>query len=1092
MRLIKQTNLVFQEGRSDKIYEVDLCEVGQDRYVVNFRYGRRGTNLKEGAKTATAVLLIEAEKIFASLVAEKSRKGYREASNPTADMQSGKRPRAAKPTDEDARKQVVLKRLADERSSNIFSKKEIWSLDRAIWRAGELKIKEAAPFLLKFLGSGKPLRDYCICWALGFCGDEKAIPALTKLYQQAATPDMVRRIACEALLKLSDEKSKAEFRDDLINALPEELSYLARKGSAEEVEKALNEYLQSDEPSRFAVLEKLYLIDNENTRPPLLHLLRNAPMKPNYFQRIRHIFKAAEYRRDAEVFGVIAYRFEKSRALFSSHQGLDKDSRYPTWIYTGGGLYTTENYIQNGRKEIQSQTSRIGYGSRTRSYLRNRVWRTLRRLGEIGDIDFVKMAVGVLLPFSDADAQPVKESYVFEPGKGDFVKSYWDAFAGYWTLNNILYKNSPRYYLKRNSLAWRCKPPYKPGNPAPARREEAFPQLWEKRPEGLLHLLAESSCKPVIEFAAKALNACQEFCASLDSYTIAMILERPYEACASLGFRLAQTRYKPASPDQVLALALANCALDTARSEAHRWIQDGREYFIRDKDFLAALVFSDKADTRAFARNLLFSYAFSDVEANAIAIKLIRELITLPSTKTVVAGDVAETILKSFLPQLRFIEIEVISALLAHPLLEVQELGGNILLHHQTSVRDLPESIINSLIASPFAQLRGIGIKLFGKLDDETLLKRVGVIATFATHELEDIRNAIRPVIHRLCQPPVPSDPRDDSISASPIDNSLAPEQSEEFSLKLSAHFLNALFVKEAHEGVHSTLVKIMREDTGLHWMKQATRGTAWKLIQSKSQAAQELGGILIEYKVNSEALFADGFDFNELVELSNHEVLAVRQASWLMFSKMLPHLQHAMNPNHHLDEMAKAVKLLDSTWDDSRDFWFDMFDVHFTAKDFTPGILVSVCDSVRPAVQTFGRKLITRFFADEDGQEYLLKLSEHPSADLQTFATNYLERYAANNPARLNRLKHYFIGVLSRVNKARVAKSRVINFLTDEAQKSEEAAHLVAEIFSRQSVTLAIGDKAAAIEAMLKIHKAFPQIPLPIKVIPSEVRNAF
>jgi hypothetical protein len=72
MKLIKQTILVFQEGRSDKVYEIDLCEVGPNRYVVNFRYGRRGSDLKEGAKTTSAVPLAEAEKVFATLVAEKN------------------------------------------------------------------------------------------------------------------------------------------------------------------------------------------------------------------------------------------------------------------------------------------------------------------------------------------------------------------------------------------------------------------------------------------------------------------------------------------------------------------------------------------------------------------------------------------------------------------------------------------------------------------------------------------------------------------------------------------------------------------------------------------------------------------------------------------------------------------------------------------------------------------------------------------------------------------------------------------------------------------------------------------------------------
>ena len=42
MRLIRQSLLWYKEGNSDKVYEIDLCEVGADKYVVNFRYGRRG------------------------------------------------------------------------------------------------------------------------------------------------------------------------------------------------------------------------------------------------------------------------------------------------------------------------------------------------------------------------------------------------------------------------------------------------------------------------------------------------------------------------------------------------------------------------------------------------------------------------------------------------------------------------------------------------------------------------------------------------------------------------------------------------------------------------------------------------------------------------------------------------------------------------------------------------------------------------------------------------------------------------------------------------------------------------------------------
>ncbi len=109
----------------------------------------------------------------------------------------------------------------------------------------------------------------------------------------------------------------------------------------------------------------------------------------------------------------------------------------------------------------------------------------------------------------------------------------------------------------------------------------------------------------------------------------------------------------------------------------------------------------------------------------------------------------------------------------------------------------------------------------------------------------------------------------------------------------------------------------------------------------------------------------------------------------------------------------------------------------------------------------------------------------------MQVFATNYLESYAADNADRLRELVPYFVTVLCQVNRGRVAKGRIFKFLDKEAQKSEEAARIVAEILTRQSVTVAIGDKATAVEMMVRIRRRFPGIELPIQVKPvSEVRS--
>jgi bifunctional non-homologous end joining protein LigD len=76
-------SLYFREGGSDKVYHAQIVPTGDDLYSVNFQYGRRGSTLQTGSKTAAPVALSEAQKIFAKLVAEKKGKGYTEGEQGT-------------------------------------------------------------------------------------------------------------------------------------------------------------------------------------------------------------------------------------------------------------------------------------------------------------------------------------------------------------------------------------------------------------------------------------------------------------------------------------------------------------------------------------------------------------------------------------------------------------------------------------------------------------------------------------------------------------------------------------------------------------------------------------------------------------------------------------------------------------------------------------------------------------------------------------------------------------------------------------------------------------------------------------------------
>ena len=71
----KAISLYYKDGGSDKVYHAQI-EKKLDGYVVNFQYGRRGSTLQFGCKTATPVSLNKAEEVWSKLVTEKTSKGY--------------------------------------------------------------------------------------------------------------------------------------------------------------------------------------------------------------------------------------------------------------------------------------------------------------------------------------------------------------------------------------------------------------------------------------------------------------------------------------------------------------------------------------------------------------------------------------------------------------------------------------------------------------------------------------------------------------------------------------------------------------------------------------------------------------------------------------------------------------------------------------------------------------------------------------------------------------------------------------------------------------------------------------------------------
>ncbi len=1093
MKLIEQTCLWNREGSSDKVYEVDLCEVGNDRYVVNFRYGRRGATLKDGTKTTLPVSKADGQRIFAQLVNEKKKGGYQEASRFNADQTPPvapvSRPAAGTTTPLDT-PAFVLTCL---REAGPAPKKTKWPLGRVMWRAGELRIREAAPLLMPLLLKGDALQQYCGCWALGRCGDPAAIPVLEQLAGAAATKAFVRRMALTSLLALQpDAARRREHADGWLQHLEKSLERMPAKGdpakpgndggfagfwrrtagpgtlpppvqpadpALENLARELRAAIRTGKPEpvlavlepalgqliTYGILESMYLFtpDFPVLRPVVLAALATIPFGPGAFKTVRQVYKTAEFRDDAEVFALLAYRLEKEKAYFT----FGYSRQY--------SLYSTPaGYIQNPAAELQKAQPRLAYSNLTAGYLRRRNWRTLRTLGEDAQPAYVRMASAVLLAHSDArDGGTPRESQVntsyYDGATRRYVyqtrTTHFDTYANCLTFNYILYRNSPRYEHRRSTRAWRCKNNYRPGDPAPEGREEAFPELWDQAPRLLVQLLARSESGRVHEFALRALRNRPDLKDLVTPDDLAEMLTKPYPGTVRLALDLVKHFYDPQRPDLDLLRLLIHSPVPEARQLARGWIEAQPGYFLAKTLLFVDLVVNPYEDVWAWTRPLLAGAAWEGESARVFVVRTIAQLLTLPAGNDMAdaaAAGAAHTLTATLLPLLGELDLGVVQDLLGHPLPAVQSLGASILLHHRTPPEQLPPGVISGLIQSGVPSVRQSGVQLFGKLPESTLLGSYALLSAFCVSPIPEVRRGVAPTVGRLA-------------TAHP-----------DFGQQLLIELLPYLGRKEAYEGLHADLYDLFTRSLPGP-LAGIDLDAALRLLHGNREAAQQLGLFVLMHHVAPDQLTV-----RQVVRMAGHEALAVRTFAWQFYESQVPRLRA---------EADEALRILDAPWDDSRQFAFRYFSDHFTDEDWTPDRLVGVCDSTRPDVQAFGRERITKFFRAEDGERYLLQLSQHPAGGVQLFATNYLEGFAAGRVEHIAQLQAYFVTVLSQVNKAGVAKARIFRFLHEEALKHEKSAQLIADIMARQSVTMAVRDKAACIAIMRDLVRRYPALTVPL-----------
>lgn len=689
-------------------------------------------------------------------------------------------------------------------------------------------------------------------------------------------------------------------------------------------------------------------------------------------------------------------------------------------------------------EEAAHPDSTVAYSVRTRHYLLRRSWRTLRRLGELDDPAFIPMALAVLLQRDDAEASaPARRG-----------ARLLDRYA-HWPLFNHLVRSHAGLRHNRSGLTWYRTEEHGTDD----LRTEAFPEIWDRHPEALLMLMQQSRCEGVHGFAARALADNETFCASLGLEPLRELLGSAYEATARFAFTVARQRFEPDAPDNEWLMALALARLPEARDYAMTCIGRDSARYAADPVLVRTILCAPDPAVRRHGWILCQAALRLPGVPEEIVLQLLDWLVHFDDSDDIVPAivfDLFQALDNPLHEAAAQAPYNVLLELAAHRLPAVRELACRWLLLHAMAPSGLPAATLTALLRDDDTAVRAMAVRLFAALPEHVLKDQLDLIGAFATSPDAGVRAAIDDVVRRLAA---------DAASV----GALVPA------------LLDSLFRSETADGVHDDVLRWLTGPLSAAPVL-ADPDLLRRLLAAQGKGAQRLGALLVGQFTPAQFAVRDWATFGR------NQNAAVRRWAYAAFTA---------HPDDARADMEAALRLFDSRFDDTREFATQFFSTACGAADWTPLLLVNLCDHADPAAQRFGRAMITQHFDIADITEFMFKLSQHPSANMQLFVSNWLESACGGDADKLRRLEPYFLTVLSQVNRGRVIKGRVQRFLREQAMLSEEIGAVVARLFARQVVTVAIADKAQYIEGLRAIQQRYPALPPALTIVPPTPRAA-
>ncbi len=1158
MKLIRRTTLRFQDGSSDKVYEVDIVEAADDSYLVNFRYGRSGKPLTEGSKTATPVDSAKAKKVADSLLVSKMNKGYQvlmgynpvtgEIIGASAAAQPEAAPRKGKKAQ--SRDQQILERLHKFAESDTITI-DGYSLSRSVWKAGELRIPDLTTALQAVLANlpAKAKDDamtyYSIAWAAGRTRDSAAFAVLQQL--QDKIPAHLYQFAClqvgqppESVLPELDQTLDAVQAIEAIQAFDhyaamsfdrvnkEDRAYIQQvlhwNGLTAAVEQALSQTVLADADQDFMQLRvdaaSYTTIQANKAAVPELESAIQDVLRYHYNTLLDQ--KKHEYQADFDLYIQLLAGMNLETVLANDTWNIARANEGNVQYLWGDSKRNLQNTLKaTGKvKNISSLWQRvINYyelqSKRQQEVAADRLQQCYAILHTHHAYDDV---VKRIVPTINTD----NWFYGYQNTVDASIRSKYDTSLSYQVR---------RLFQDRF---------------ADLRQEALQPkeQLLEHYSQHVVSLYALASIQP--DKRAVAFTAIQHapvnhsFTASFRKlYKMAEFLD-DHEALAVLNHRLETTpddgrrqtwrnenpsftqqskRYLRRrtvrhlrnlgkfAPNDYLQLAREVLVLadDTSpvaqrtpkkqlihfpdlvamnfvlHRHSHLYEQDYKgTWFLQEnrqneanqpeafatlwayagQDLLYVLRHCKAAMVNDFAyRRLQPQTAFLQEQAQATWLDLVvrpyenTALLALEHLRdSLQQTDVVFALLNA---QFAAIRHHGLANLTPEHFAENPELLLDLLLSPHDDVQLFAKNYVYAipnnhtllplLLARPEPALQALGIALIGKLSDAEKREYRVLLFNALTDENAELRRGARMAVLSV--------------------------QDADFQKDIFAHILPVLFKAEPVEGYSDDMLAIVQAVAPIH--AEIDQNLLWRLLTAKSKLAERAGALILP------AHPASAFSIKQLAMLTKIPTLQVR--TWAMAALQA-------DPARVTEQFAEAVRILDNRWDDTRAqaiVLFAAFEVDF----WTSERVVAVCDQVYHDVQQFGRELVLRGFEHGEGETYLLQLSQHPANNVQLFVSNFLQQYASGKPDTILKLQGYFNTVLSQVNRGRLVKDRVIAFLFTESGKDEQVARMVATLFTDQSLSRVIADKARYIKTLFELQNRYGIQQTPVRVIAPAVR---